>query len=133
MLRAVKDLSDIVSGDISIILLVDLAPSLVNPGLTGSAWLSSHGLQECIQVHKSIFLGVKVVEEDLSLSLGDGDPVVSQAEVELLLVQLPHTVMNKDVLEGLGETAEGANGLALQVVLHLCQNYLHLALDIWAC
>lgn len=99
MLRAVEDLSDVIGGNIAVALLVDLAPGLVDPGLAGGAGLTSDGLKEGVKVNEAILLGVEVVEDDLGLALADADTVVAQAEVELLLVQLAHTVMKEDILE----------------------------------
>ena len=118
VVRAVEDLSDVVGRHIAVALLVDLAPSLVDPGLAGSVGLPSDGLQEGVEINKAVLLSVEVVQEDLSLTLGNANAVVADAEVELLLVELAHTVMNQDVLECLSQASQRSHAPGVQVLLY---------------
>jgi len=124
---AVEDLSNVICCHEAVALFVNLVPGLVDPRLACCVGLSSDCLEESIEVDEAVLFGVEVVKEELCLTLGNLDTVVTEAKEELLFVQLAHTVMNHDVLEGLGDASQGTDTSCFETSLNLGQDCYHKA------
>ena len=123
MLRAVKEISQVKGGHVTVVILINLVPGLIDPSLSVGIWLSTDSEEELIEVDSSILISVEEIEKDLSLTLGNGDTVVLEAEVKLLLVELAGAVGEADHSEGSRDSSQLSNALCCDRLLNLSEDF----------
>ena len=94
---------------------------MVDDLLTGLVGSATDSVEELIEAHNTVLVGIQVAKEDGGLVLGDVGAEVLQSPIELLHVNFTVAVIVHDS-EGASHATNRAHAARLKASLHLVEN-----------
>ena len=119
---AIVDDAEVGRGNGTIAVRVELCKARVDNLLSSVVGRAAKTEQELVVADNAIFVGVEVVEENLGLVHGNGRTKVLQSPVELLLLNLPITIVVQDA-ERASHAANGTHAARHQGCFHSFENF----------
>ena len=119
---AVVDNTEVSGVDSTIVISVELCEAQVDNILSRRVGRATKTEQELVVADDAVFVGIKVVEEDLGLVHGDSRSKVLQSPVELLLLNLSITIVVHDA-ERTSHAADGTHATRHQGCSYSVENF----------